>query len=96
MLLPSPFTRRTLLSSLLVGLASLAGAQNSSKQGGKVVVCGEGVGVTRCPNNHEVCREIDAKLVVGNGDRSNPNWAQVPDYTVLWCQVCHALFAEKS
>ncbi len=95
-MLLSGLTRRAFFSSLLVGVAGIAAAQKASLQNGKVVVCAENKSTARCPQGHEVCREIDAKLVVGNGDRDYPNWAQVNEFTMLWCPQCHALFAEKA
>jgi hypothetical protein len=85
-------SRRTLLKSFLPSL--LLGQYAATKKDGSVHVCAENTSTVKCPQGHETCRNINAPLVVGNGDYNYPNWAQLTTYKLLWCDTCGALFAE--
>lgn len=89
--------RRYFLSCLFPAISALAMAQHAAvSSSGKVKVCAENVSTVKCPLGHASCRMIDGNLVVGNGDETYPNWAQVPKSKLLMCDECHVLFAEMN
>lgn len=94
MTLLSGLSRRAFLSNLVVGVPALAARQTATLQKGKAVVC-EGSSV-KCPLGHETCREIDAPLAVGSQSYQNPEVGRLTAFTMLRCQLCGVLFAEKS
>ena len=91
-------TRRGLIGRLL-GLAVIAQElyakpQHADVQNGKAIVCDEEI--LTCPNGHKTCRCIDAPLVVGS-DRNydNPDVAELHNYHMERCNVCHVLFTRE-
>lgn len=101
-MLLSGISRRAMLSRLLLGIPVLASAQEIMRAqtggvttSGKAIVCDSG-SVIKCPNKHDTCRYIDAPIAVGNDSYSNPEVNRIPNFRMLWCQQCGALFAEKT
>ena len=84
--------RRKVFSAIGIFLSGLAFAQSASLKDKKAIVCSGST--VKCPNNHETCREIDAPIVVGNGNREYPDTGQLFDVKVLRCQQCGVLFTE--
>jgi len=89
-------SRRSFLSALvavLVPASVIAQSGNAIVEKGKAVVCNDYP--IKCPNGHDTCRSIDATLVVGNDSRDYPNTAQLFDFHLERCEVCHVLFTRE-
>lgn len=85
--------RRNLFAALCgLLLTPFAMAQDAITSGGVAKVCsGRSV---KCPLGHETCRQIDASIIVGNGNRDAPDWGQLATTKMLRCETCGVLFAE--
>lgn len=87
--------RRTFLSyavGMLAAAMPLRGQQKAAvTEKGKAVVCD--AGAIKCPLNHDSCQRIDAPIVVGNGNRDYPDYAQLYDVPVFVCDICGILFS---
>jgi hypothetical protein len=87
--------RRKLLSWLAAFLPAMAVAQKSAVlEKGQAVVCDDTP--VKCPLRHDSCKEVNAPLVVGNGNKDYPDAAQLFDYRVFVCDVCGVLFTIKT
>lgn len=87
-------SRRSFLTRLtLVFSAVTAFAQKGILENGKAKVCADDA--VKCPNNHMTCKSIDAPIVVGNDAWQNPDFAQLRDFHLMRCEVCHVLFTRE-
>jgi hypothetical protein len=92
----NPVNRRNFFSRLSLAFGVIAGtvvAQKAVIEKGKAVVCESDS--LKCPNGHDTCPSIDAPLAVGNDSYQNPEVAQLRNYHVLRCDVCHVLFTRE-
>lgn len=82
------------MSYLIAMFAAIfAPAQTAVLKGEKAIAC-QG-STTTCPNGHKTCRNIDMPVVIGNDNRSYPDWSQLMEYRFLACSVCSVAFVEK-
>lgn len=83
-------TRRKILGLLGALIPTSLLAQRGTMQKGQAVVCsGESL---KCPLGHETCSNINAPLVVGNGNKEYPDVGQLFEQKVHKCDQCGVLF----
>lgn len=84
--------RRKFLA-LLAGLVPAPLLQQAIMEGRKAVVCDDGP--FKCPLGHDTCATIDKPIAVGNDSIDYPEVAQLRNYDVIRCDVCHVVFTRQ-